>query len=321
VDDELPTQVFFNEQFRVQLLQLATLLIRCLPDDLVKHRKELIKFGWNHLKREDRASKQFAFVNVCYFLEAYQAPEKIILQVFVALLRACQPDAKELVKIALDALVPALPKRLPRGDHKYPIWIRYAKKILVEEGHSVPHLIHVWNLIVDHESHFYESRAQFVPQMVNSLSRLGLPSSAPIENRIVSINLVELILNWEDRRKDPAEFLASKKAAQDKMQEEETRKEDEDMKDASDGEDDENDKSASKKRKVVKLPPRRRKNQHAVVLVVRKLKPSTTRKERRKRKKRKRRKRRRENLPEAVSAEARRRTTRKRKIRQKRRLP
>ena len=49
VDDELPTPVFFNEQFRVQLLQLATLLIRCLPDDLVKHRKELIKFGWNHL--------------------------------------------------------------------------------------------------------------------------------------------------------------------------------------------------------------------------------------------------------------------------------
>lgn len=62
-------------------MQLATLLLKYLQNDLVHHRKELIKFGWNHLKREDSASKQWAFVNVCHFLEAYQAPEKIILQV------------------------------------------------------------------------------------------------------------------------------------------------------------------------------------------------------------------------------------------------
>jgi hypothetical protein len=66
---------------RIELLQLATLLLKYLQNDLVHHRKELIKFGWNHLKREDSASKQWAFVNVCHFLEAYQAPEKIILQV------------------------------------------------------------------------------------------------------------------------------------------------------------------------------------------------------------------------------------------------
>lgn len=63
-------------------MQLATLLLKYLQTDLVHHRKELIKFGWNHLKREDSASKQWAFVNVCHFLEAYQAPEKIILQVY-----------------------------------------------------------------------------------------------------------------------------------------------------------------------------------------------------------------------------------------------
>ena len=189
-----------TEAMRVQLLRMGTLLIRHVPDELVRHRKELIKFGWNHLKSEDGGAKQFAFVNVCHFLEAYQAPEKIVLQVFVALLRACQPESKELVRQALNALTPALPKRLPQGDHKYPIWIRYTKKILVEEGHSLPHLIHVWNLIVSHESHFYPSRAQFVPQMVNSLSRLGLPSSSPAENRALSVDLVELVLRWEKAR-------------------------------------------------------------------------------------------------------------------------
>lgn len=71
----------YDEPLRIELLQLATLLLKYLQNDLVDHRKELIKFGWNHLKREDSVSKQWAFVNVCHFLEAYQAPEKIILQV------------------------------------------------------------------------------------------------------------------------------------------------------------------------------------------------------------------------------------------------
>lgn len=65
----------------MELLQLATLLMRNLPKIMEIHRKELIKFGWNHLKREDSSNKYHAFLNVCYFLEAYQAPEKIVLQV------------------------------------------------------------------------------------------------------------------------------------------------------------------------------------------------------------------------------------------------
>jgi transformation/transcription domain-associated protein len=114
----------YDEPLRVELLQLATLLIRHMPKELVQHRKELIKFAWDHLKREDTTSKQWAYVNVCRFIEAYDAPHKIILQVYVALLRAFQPEARPLLKQALDILTPALPKRLPAGDHKYPIWIR-----------------------------------------------------------------------------------------------------------------------------------------------------------------------------------------------------
>ncbi|KAL3681984.1 hypothetical protein R1sor_000006 [Riccia sorocarpa] len=190
----------YDEPLRIELLQLATLLLKFLPNDLVHHRKELIKFGWNHLKREESASKQWAFVNVCHFLEAYQAPEKIILQVFVALLRTCQPENRVLVKQALDIVMPALPRRLPLGEYKIPIWIRYTKKILVEEGHSVPNLIHIFQLIVRHSDLFYACRAQFVPQMVNSLSRLGLPQNTPNENRRLAIDLAGLVVTWEKRR-------------------------------------------------------------------------------------------------------------------------
>ncbi|KAJ7564762.1 hypothetical protein O6H91_02G032300 [Diphasiastrum complanatum] len=190
----------YDEPLRIELLQLATLLLKYLPNDLVHHRKELIKFGWNHLKREDSASKQWAFVNVCHFLEAYQAPEKIILQVFVALLRTCQPENRVLAKQALDVLIIALPRRLPLGESRIPIWIRYTKKILVEEGHSVPNLIHIFQLLVRHSDLFYACRAQFVPQMVNSLSRLGLPQNTPTENRRLAIDLAGLVVSWERRR-------------------------------------------------------------------------------------------------------------------------
>ncbi|RYQ79865.1 hypothetical protein Ahy_Scaffold1g106653 isoform A [Arachis hypogaea] len=197
----------YDEPLRIELLQLATLLLKYLQNDLVHHRKELIKFGWNHLKREDTASKQWAFVNVCHFLEAYQAPEKIILQVFVALLRTCQPENKMLVKQALDILMPALPRRLPLGESRMPIWIRYTKKILVEEGHSIPNLIHIFQLIVRHSDLFYACRAQFVPQMVNSLSRLGLPYNTTAENRRLAIELAGLVVNWEKRRQNEMKIV------------------------------------------------------------------------------------------------------------------
>lgn len=121
-------------------------------------------------------------------------------QVFVALLRTCQPEHKMLVKQALDILMPALPRRLPPGDNRMPIWIRYTKKILVEEGHSIPNLIHIFQLIVRHSDLFYACRAQFVPQMVNSLSRLGLPYTTTAENRRLAIELAGLVVGWERQR-------------------------------------------------------------------------------------------------------------------------
>lgn len=70
----------YSDAINMELLQLATLLMRNLPSSMATHRKELIKFGWNHLKREESSNKYHAFLNVCHFLEAYQAPEKIVLQ-------------------------------------------------------------------------------------------------------------------------------------------------------------------------------------------------------------------------------------------------
>lgn len=113
-----------------------------------------------------------------------------------------------LVRQALDILMPALPKRLPLGDSRMPIWIRYTKKILVEEGHSIPNLIHIFQLIVRHSDLFYSCRAQFVPQMVNSLSRLGLPYNTATENRRLAIELAGLVVSWERQRQNEMKIVS-----------------------------------------------------------------------------------------------------------------
>ncbi|KAJ6816627.1 putative transformation/transcription domain-associated protein [Iris pallida] len=103
--------------------------------------------------------------------------------------------------------MPALPRRLLAGDARVPIWIRYTKKILVEEGHSIPNMIHIFQLIVRHSDLFYSCRAQFVPQMVNSLSRLGLPYNTTAENRRLAIELAGLVVAWERQRQNEMKII------------------------------------------------------------------------------------------------------------------
>lgn len=96
---------------------------------------------------------------ICGDVAFVRAGSGIGVQVFVALLRLCQADNKKaLVRDALDTLTPVLVRRLAPGDLKYPIWVRYTKKVLVEEGHSTPHLIHIWQLLVRHADLYYSSR-------------------------------------------------------------------------------------------------------------------------------------------------------------------
>ncbi len=189
----------YDEALRIELLRLATLLIEHLGRELVDHRKELIKFAWNHLKSEDSTSKQWAYVNVCRFIAVYETPPKIILQVYVALLRAYQPEMKELVKTALDILVPALPRRLPPAE--FVKAIKWTRKIMYEED-EFPQLVHMWQLIVRHPALFYSYRQQFVPQMAQVFNRVGRFPNCPLDNRTLAVGLAELIIEWEIHRKE-----------------------------------------------------------------------------------------------------------------------
>eukprot|EP00879_Flechtneria_rotunda_P030018 GHRR01032516.1.p1 GENE.GHRR01032516.1~~GHRR01032516.1.p1 ORF type:complete len:132 (-),score=45.64 GHRR01032516.1:198-593(-) len=74
---------------------------------------------------------------------------------------------------------------------------RYAKKQVLDESGALTNLLQFWQLVVRHPHVFYTSRVQFMSQMCNTLSRIGMPQQASPENRKLSLDLAGLLLAWE----------------------------------------------------------------------------------------------------------------------------
>ncbi|OZJ06116.1 hypothetical protein BZG36_01053 [Bifiguratus adelaidae] len=196
---------YSDDSLRIELLQLTAMIVQYCPELITEtdaRKKDLIKFGWNYMRLEDITGKHAAYVLVARFIAAYDTPSKLVIQVYFALLRAHQLEARTLVKQALDVLTPVLPKRIPatEQDAKFPMWVRATRRVLVEDGHSAAQLINVYHLLVRHADLFFPFREHFMPQIVNTLSKLGFLQSATPETKTLTVDLAELILSWEVKR-------------------------------------------------------------------------------------------------------------------------
>lgn len=184
-----------GDRLRVELLRLSTLLLEYAPEALEDHRKDMIKFSWGLLKSDDLNCKNWAHLNICRFIAAFETPTNIVMQVYIALLRAFQHESRELVRVSVSILLPCLQERL--GCTEFDKAIQYTNKFLYEESNSIPHVAHIWQIIAPHSDIFRSHRNQFVRHIINSVNRLGLPPSCPIENRVLSLRLTELFLEWQ----------------------------------------------------------------------------------------------------------------------------
>ncbi|CAG8494359.1 1120_t:CDS:10, partial [Paraglomus occultum] len=197
-----------EDTLRIELLQLSTLLVQNAPHLLENVRKDLFKFGWNQVKVDDITAKYSAYVLIARFIAAYETPLKFPKQAYQALLRASQLEARGLVRQALDIITPVLPLRIDHNDslrsssarRKFPTWAALTKKVLMEDGYSVSQLVNVYQLLVRHPDLFYDSREHFMPQIVGTLTRLGLLANATPETKLLTIDLSDLILKWERKR-------------------------------------------------------------------------------------------------------------------------
>lgn len=190
-----------DDALSIELLHLSTLLVHHCPNLIQEIRKDIIKWAWDYITVEDPMVKQTAYILAARFFEAFESPAKFILTTWAGLLRPPHTEGRALIRQALDILAPALPKRIHTEGNSYPSWAKLTRRILVEEGHGMSQLLVIYQLIIRHPTLFYSYRDLFVPHMVSSLPKLGLQSTATLDSRSLSLDLLDLIMDWEQQAK------------------------------------------------------------------------------------------------------------------------
>lgn len=184
---------------RMELLQTTAFLLKYHHSMLQDARKDIIKFGWNYIRLDDIINKYAAYVLIAYFINHYETPSKIAMQVYGALLRAHQNEGRNLVMQSLEILEPVLKKRLGGPDGRQSVWARLPRKILSEEVSNVQQLTSIYHFVVKHPDLFYEARepfAQIIIPSINKVAQLPQPSA---EARRLALNLFTTVWHWEER--------------------------------------------------------------------------------------------------------------------------
>lgn len=90
--------VYSDRAMQLDLLQLTAFMIERAPELVGEFRKELIRFTWNYVRNDETILRQASFVVLSLFIGNYDTPDKIVVQLFVTLLRSYQSEARILVK-------------------------------------------------------------------------------------------------------------------------------------------------------------------------------------------------------------------------------
>ncbi|EJF61235.1 atypical/PIKK/TRRAP protein kinase [Dichomitus squalens LYAD-421 SS1] len=187
-----------DDTFKIELLRLTTVMIQHYSDFLQEAKKDIIKCAWAFIGAEDPLVKCTAYVLAARFFNVLDGPPKFILRLWTGLLKGPNTEGKLLVRQALDILAPVL-SRPQMAEAGYPQWAKTTRRLLAEDGVNSNQTNLVYHLIVAQSSLFFPVRALFVPHIVNHLSKLGLLPTSNLETRILSIDIIQVIFDWEQR--------------------------------------------------------------------------------------------------------------------------
>lgn len=197
-----------SDAVRILLLQFSSLLVEQASPHIhdAANKKQgnklrrLMTFAWPSLLPRncvDPANKYHGHLLLAHIIAKFAIHKRIVLQVFHSLLKAHAAEARAVVRQALEILTPAFPGRMEDGNGMLAHW---TKKIIVEEGHAVPQLVHLLQLVVRHYKVYYPVRHHLIQHMVSSLQRLGFTPSHSFEHRKLAVELSEVIIKWEMQR-------------------------------------------------------------------------------------------------------------------------
>lgn len=145
----------------------------------------------------DATTKYHGHLLLVHIIEKFAIHKKIVLQVFLSLVKAHAQEARAVVKQALEILTPAMPFRM---EDENVMLIHWTKKIIVEEGHSVQQLYHILQLVVRHYKVYYPVRQHLIQYIINSINRLGFSQTSTLDHKKMAVELAEVIVKWELER-------------------------------------------------------------------------------------------------------------------------
>ncbi|KAK6104161.1 FAT domain family protein [Brugia pahangi] len=202
-----------SDAMLIQLFHLGCLFVSNCPTHIhdFSQKKQgnrlriLMLLGWPCLSStpQDQTMKYMGHLLIANIINQFNINRKIVLQVFLSLLKATLSDPKDIIKRSLDILTPSVPLRMDDG-HKQLMTI--VKKTIIEEGHNVSQIYHCLSMIVRHYKIYYNVRHQMLQVILNGLQRLML-AQGTLENRRTAIDVCEMVIKWEQWRLKQTEEL------------------------------------------------------------------------------------------------------------------
>ena len=196
------------DSLRIYLLQLSSLFVQYAHEYIhdVNNKKHgsrlrrLMTFAWQCLLSKncvDPYNKYYGHLVLCHIISKFAIHKRIILQVLNSLLKAHTPEARVIVRQALEILIPILPTKMDDG---YQTLAQWTKKILIEESHHGAQSAHILYIIVKYYKIYYYIRHTLINHMISTFQKLGYNSNTANEHKQLAIDLTEVILKWEAQR-------------------------------------------------------------------------------------------------------------------------
>ncbi|GMM58795.1 histone acetyltransferase [Maudiozyma humilis] len=195
-DESLQSQVSGEyDSLRFELLQMSTIFMKWAPTKLLERKKDFIKFNWRFIKLEDTLLKQAAYLVTSFIIREYDFPLSVITQIFVALLRSPQSEARYLVSQSLDILAPVIHKQMVEAGTPNE-WVSWVKRVMFENSSTQNNTL--YQFVINHPDLFFESRNLFMSNIVHRMNKITFMPNANPDNQVLSIDLASLILKWEE---------------------------------------------------------------------------------------------------------------------------
>ncbi|KAI0638186.1 atypical/PIKK/TRRAP protein kinase [Trametes polyzona] len=187
-----------DDMVKIEFLRLTTIMVQYYSEYLQEAKKDIIKCTWLFIINEDPLLKHSAYILAARFFDVFDGPPKFLLRLWTGLLKGPHSEGRHLVRGALDVLAPII-LRSQSSEPGYPQWAKTTRRLLAEDGVHTTQTHLVYHLIVAQPALFYTVRALFIPHIVNHLMKLGLSPGSTIESRILSIELIQVIFDWEQK--------------------------------------------------------------------------------------------------------------------------